>query len=123
MSRPDDSAWAAAEAVRELNHQTLVHDSRDSFEWPSDVDAVIAALETLAQRLPQAINQASRWLVTAVDAGRVGHDEGRDAAGAVDEACEHLSGSADLATHLSYRLGLARAQTSHLTGRATGAQR
>jgi hypothetical protein len=120
VSGPVDAANSAADAVRELNRATVFPDADGSFEWPSDVDATIGALQTLAQRLPQALTQAGRWLTLAVDAGHVGHDQGRPAADAVQEASEYLMGAADLAGHLAHRLGQARTLTSHLTGLAPG---
>jgi hypothetical protein len=84
---PAEAANTAAESVRALNHATL---SGTGYEWPSDVGAVMNALTTLAQRLPQALDQAGRWLEREHNAGRVGHDHG-DALtfDAVDQALTH----------------------------------
>lgn len=67
---PTPSGWAylAAAAVRGLNHASL---AGDGYPYPGDVDAVIAELRTLAQRLPQAFTQAARALAAAHDAGEV----------------------------------------------------
>jgi hypothetical protein len=108
---PAEWADRAAEAVRGLNHA-----SRGGYAWPSDVDAVVGSLETLAQRMPQALGQASRWLARETEAGRVGHDSGADTAYAVGRALANLEAAADLAGELRALLAEARADTTHLTG-------
>jgi hypothetical protein len=67
---PTPAGWAylAAAAVRGLNHASL---GGDGYRYPGDVDAVIAELRALAQRLPQALLQAARALAAAHDAGDV----------------------------------------------------
>jgi hypothetical protein len=67
---PTPAGWAylAAAAVRGLNHASL---GGDGYPYPGDVDAVVAELHTLAQRLPQALLQAARALAAAHDAGEV----------------------------------------------------
>src|SRR5688500_17069359 len=67
MPRPaQEPARDAREAIRELNHATIVN---GGYTWPSDVDATVAALHELVASLPQAFRQASRWLATAHEAG------------------------------------------------------
>ena len=117
--RPDEHALAAAEAVRALNHATLFAGRVDGYEWPSEVDAVTAQLGILAQRLPQALEQAARWLETAAEAGLVGHDKGLDGEHAAVLAAVLLRAAGAAAETMSRRLDEARQITSHLTGRST----
>jgi hypothetical protein len=67
---PTPAGWAylAAQAVRGLNHASL---AGAGYPYPGDVDAVVAELHTLTQRLPQALTQAARALAAAHDAGEV----------------------------------------------------
>ena len=62
------AASVAAEAVRYMNHATLIP---GALRYPSDVDAVLVDLETLAQRFPQLLGQLAAWLVTECKANRV----------------------------------------------------
>lgn len=72
---PAERAWDAADAVRGLNHATLaVTGPRAGYRYPCDVDAVLGALQTLAERLPQALAQASAWLGDQHHHARIGHD-------------------------------------------------
>src|SRR3712207_4001596 len=68
---PLDAGRQAAEAIRILNHLTLWG---PGYSDPADVDVTLAEFELLAQRLPQALAQAGRWLRGAEAAGHVGHD-------------------------------------------------
>jgi hypothetical protein len=117
-----DHAFAASEAIRALNRDTrALCPSPDGYTWPSDVDAVIGELQTLAERLPQAIKQTERWLNAELDAGRVGDDrQGTHPAVTVEAASAHLTAAAVVAGRLAAALGEARAQTSHLTGVEAG---
>jgi hypothetical protein len=117
--RPDMHASAAAEAVRALNHATAVPGGAAGYEWPADVDAVLAELGVLAQRLPQALEQAARWLETNAAAGRVGHDKGHDGDHAAVLAAVLVRAGGAAAETMLRRLDEARQITSHLTGRAT----
>jgi hypothetical protein len=110
---PHEHAQAAAEAVRWLNHVT-----RDpgGYSWPSDVDDVIAELHVMAQRLPQAMEQAGRWLQSAVRAGQVGHDNGADPAATVADALADLDAAIGAAEDLAANLSLVHQATAHLTG-------
>ncbi len=110
---PSDQAWQAAEAIRGLNHATI---GGTGYEWPSDVDAVIAALETLAHRRPQALDQARTWLARAQQAGTVGHDQGIDASDAVSAVLLSLQAASDHAHRLADELAAGREDSSHLTG-------
>lgn len=111
--KPAGAAQAAAEAVRDLNRATLF----GGYEWPADVDAVLAALTTLAQRLPQAIGQGAGWLGREHDAGRVAHDTpGGNVAATVFEALSDLDVAVQWADELARALDQARQHTAHLRG-------
>ena len=63
-------ANAIAEAVRTLNHATI--DRRNgALVYPADADAVISALATAMQRLPQLLDQIREWLTEEYRAGRM----------------------------------------------------
>ena len=115
--RPADHAEAAAEAIRALNHATLRHGDPAGYEWPSDVDAVIANLQLLADWLPQALRQAQGWLVDQQAAGRVGHDTpDRKTEFAVAVVAGYLDEAISGATSLADSFARARRESSHLTG-------
>jgi len=120
-------AQLAAEAIRQLNHATI---RGQGYQWPSDIDDVVAELFRAAFGMVQALDQARGWLTRAQAAGKVGHDQcgqhgqapgGDEAAGLiaefVAEASARLAGAARQAAGLGSELGAARALTSHLTGR------
>lgn len=116
-ARPRDHAETASEAVRALNHATLRHGDPAGYEWPSDVDAVIAELQLLTERLPQALRQARDWLADQLVAGRVGHDTpGRKAAFATAVVVGRLNEAECCADTLARILSQARGESSHLTG-------
>jgi hypothetical protein len=112
-----EAADAAAESIRVLNHATI---SGRGYAWPSQVDAVVGCLEVLAQRLPQALDQASSWLAHAHADGRVGHDHGIDPDPVVEDAVWSLRVAARQASALAGVLQSARTLTSHLTGMDPG---
>jgi hypothetical protein len=115
--RPRDQAEAAAEAIRALNHATLRFGDSAGYQWPSDVDAVIGQLQLLAERLPQALEQAREWLTEQLLAGRVGHDTpGRKAAFAAATVVGSLNEAETCAHALAGTLAKARRESSHLTG-------
>lgn len=107
------AAGAAAQSVRSLNHVT-----RDpgGYQWPSDVYTVLGELLTMAQRLPQALEQAATWLDAADLAGRVGHDHGADVTGAVDDVLASLDRARRRAVSLAVALESAHRGAGHLTG-------
>jgi hypothetical protein len=116
--RPVDHVEAAAEAVRALNHATLGVGRPDGYEWPADVDAVVAGLTVLVQRLPQALSQAAAWLERADAAGLVGQDADGDPAAGAGTAVVLLRFAAALAQVLARDLAGIREVTCHLTGTA-----
>ena len=72
---PGEAAWQAADAIRALNHLTLVTtDPHAGYLGPDDVASVIGGLHTLAERLPQALRQASSWLTSQHHHDRISHD-------------------------------------------------
>jgi hypothetical protein len=116
--RPVDHVETAAEAVRALNHATLGVGRPEGYEWPADVDAVVAALTVLAQRLPQALTQAAGWLERASAARAIGHDAGGNPVAEAGTAVVLLRFAAARADTLARDLGGVRQVTCHLTGRA-----
>jgi hypothetical protein len=120
MNTPAELADRAAEAIRALNHATLP--GHDAYEWPADVDAALAALERLAQRLPQTLDQAVAWLEQEHAAHRIGHDTYPNRTAVADEVADllgHLETAAADAHDLARSLASARAVSSHLTGLTT----
>lgn len=59
--RTAEAAALMADAVRYLNHATLDR-PKDALNYPADLDRVIAHLETMAQRMPQLLDQLQGWL-------------------------------------------------------------
>jgi hypothetical protein len=106
-------AERAAEAVRSLNHATI---RSGGYEWPADVYVVVGDLAVLAGRLPQALEQAGRWMQRAAAAGRVGHDAGVDPAAAVANVLADLDEAIVTADRLARLLGVVQSATSHLSG-------
>lgn len=61
-------AASIAEAVRVLNHQTRHH---EALEFPSEADRIIREISSAASRLPQLLQQVSRWLNDEYADGRI----------------------------------------------------
>jgi hypothetical protein len=78
-----EHAEAAAEAIRAINHVT-VHNA--ALPYPSDAYRLIGALITLAERLPQALQQTAQRITRWADAGELGIDTGTDYAADPDRA-------------------------------------
>jgi len=112
---PQQYAEQAAEAVRALNHVTL---GPDAYEWPSDVDRVIADLHLTVMRLEQAFTQAGRWLERAEVAGEVGHDQGHDIYPTIACVVQRLEQAGTASRWLAEDLDAVRQITAHLTGTA-----
>lgn len=64
------AARLAAEAVRFLNHATFSPVTA-ALRYPSDVDAVLVAMDALGERLPQLLDQLAAWMTAETKAGRV----------------------------------------------------
>ena len=110
------AAEQMSEGARDLCHATMA--GKDDLEYPSDVDRVIADLEIMAQRLPQALEQLADWLESEQQAGRVGDDrpgtDERVTVGLVRAALESAyHGAADLEVNLR----MAHSACAHLTGK------
>lgn len=74
MTDPTPAALAeqAAEAIRALNRSTFAPDpTPPGYTEPAEVAATVASLRILADRLPQALRQASQWLADQDRAGRL----------------------------------------------------
>ncbi len=111
---PAQYAEQAAEAVRALNHITLWPGG--GYEWPSDVDRVIADLFLTATRMQQALDQARHWLDVKAGDGSIGHDQGADPVAVVGDAHAGLGRAAATAWQLAADLDAVRQITAHLTG-------
>jgi hypothetical protein len=114
-----EAALLAADAVEALIHATLDttgHDGGGGYRDPADLDATVAALVTLVERLPQALRQASTWLRHQQTAGRVGHDQKHDVSAAVEVVLVDLERAGRAAAAVAHVLDEARQHTSHLTG-------
>jgi hypothetical protein len=64
---PSEIAIAAAEEIRALNHVTL----NPGCDNPAAVHDTAAALQTLAERLPQTLDHLGRQLQNMIEQGRV----------------------------------------------------
>jgi hypothetical protein len=107
-----DQADDAAEAIRSLNHQT-----RDGLAAPAEVYAVIGGLSTMTARLPQLLQQLSRYLIAEQTAGCIRHDTEPDPTAAVKAALAALNDASARAESLRSALDAAHQATSHLAAR------
>jgi hypothetical protein len=105
-------ARAAAGAVRSLNHATL---GSGGLDWPADAYELIGELTLAAAGLPQLLAQVGRWLASALEAGRLGCDDG-DPGAAVGGARLSLSGARASAAALARDLGQAQQQLAAVHG-------
>jgi hypothetical protein len=111
-----DHAQAAAEAIRALNHVTLRCGDVAGYAWPADVAAVIGHLCTLAERLPQALEQADRWLTGRLREARVGTDDGTDPDATVQALATALRDARIDLEAVQGGLTDAHTMAAHLTG-------
>jgi hypothetical protein len=110
------NAWAylAAEAVRALNHATI---NPGAYSYPGDVYSMIGELQTLAQRLPQALGQAVDALEAMDDAGTVVDVEHPDrTAATVVAVAESLAQAAGHADSIARELAAAHVPAGRLAG-------
>lgn len=120
---PDPRAHAstAAEAVRALNHATLVTDPRitvgraGGYTCAQDVDATLVELTQLLRRLPQTLTQAAAWLSAADSLGLVVADDGGTALDLVADCVHLLHTAADRTGSLAATLDSARQYSAMLT--------
>lgn len=113
-------ARAAAEAIRGLNHATATEAGLDQ---PAVAYDVLGALASTAGRLGQALAQITRYLDTALAAGRLGHDLGEDPACAIDAAAVFLGDARGSAAALAGDLDAAWQQLAPVNGRPAGPAR
>ena len=117
-----DLAATTAEAVRQLNHLTIVP---RALAEPAELDRIVAELATMACRLPQLLRQLSNWLDAEQRAGRLRSDNSTDPARIVARAAAQLAAAGHAAHDLSRTLDAARQHLAHLGAprpdRTTGA--
>jgi hypothetical protein len=106
-------ARTAAGAVRSLNHATLGGDGPGQ---PAGACELIGELSPAAAGLPQLLAQAGRWLASALEAGRLGRDDGAGPAAAVGGTRLSLSGARAAAAALAAALGQAQQQLAAVRG-------
>jgi hypothetical protein len=104
--------------ARFLNHATLARDT-DALEFPADLDRMLAFLATMAQRMPQLMEQSKAWLAAQVESGRTsityGRYEGRERM-AADMVSIHLDEAAGRFADAARALGEAHQITSAISG-------
>ncbi len=106
-------ARTAAGAVRSPNHATL---GGEGLAQPAGAYELIGELALAAAGLPQLLAQVGRWLASALEAGRLGCDDGTDPAGAVSGARLLISGAGDTAAVLARDPGCAQQQPAAVHG-------
>jgi hypothetical protein len=104
------AASTAAEAVRALNHLTTCPALSDL----ADVCALIAQLQALAERLPQALGQLATVLEAPALGVEYGVDNDADPHDVVGDAVIALRAGADRAHDLGRRLCDAQSAVGHL---------
>jgi len=104
-------AWGWAEAARVLNYATQ---SSDGLPWPVTAYELTGALKTGVQRLPQLLQQTSRFLTSELGAGRVGDKSSADPAAAVATAAIALADAITAATTLEAALACAQNALTNL---------
>ncbi len=105
---PQETAAAAAEAIRALNHQTLPGVAGIDV---TDVYDLLAELALLAGRLPQALRQVEDLLDRLVEAGQVvivDGDHRGDPVAAAAVAGHWLAAAAGAAVELAARVDAAQ---------------
>jgi hypothetical protein len=113
---PTKVARDAAEAIREFNHLTFPNSKQSpGLTYPGEAYDAIAALKTLAQRLPQAIEQIGTALDTLTAIGHLGSADGLDPAQHVASTQGFLMTAMEKAGHLAECLDLAHSAVSPLT--------
>ncbi len=108
--RPVESALAAAEAIRALNHATFPR--AGGLVFPADAYDVLSALAVLAARLPQALDQLAGFLDTQCEHERIRVVDGEhrgDPVAAVTACAVHLEHAGAAAHRLQEALDAAAA--------------
>jgi len=106
--RPEvvEQAEAAYEAIRRINHITCG-------PLPAPLAyQVLGNLKMVGHSLPQALRQLGDGLVVSLDEYDVYEDDGRDPAGSVAAAQDHLERAAELATQVGEHLECAQSAIS-----------
>ena len=111
-------AWGWAEAVRVLNYATQCP---EGLPWPITAYEMTGALRTGIQRLPQLLQQTSRFLTSELGAGRAGDKSGADPAIAVASAALALADAITAAGALEEALACAQNALTNLYQPATSA--
>lgn len=115
---PAAVANSAAEAIRALNHLTMLplEDGRPGWEEASDIYQVVAELESMAFRLPQLFRQLAKRLDTPPAGSRFAVDAMTDesAGEIVDRAHRRLLAASVQVDHLGDSLAAAAGAMSHL---------
>ena len=104
-------AWGWAEAGRVLNYATRCS---DGLPWPVTAYELTGALKTGVQRLPQMLQQTSRFLTSELGAGRVGGKSRTDPATAVASAAIALADAITAAGALEAALACAQNALTNL---------
>ncbi|MFE3492852.1 hypothetical protein ACFXOS_07050 [Streptomyces sp. NPDC059175] len=112
---PMQLARDAAQAVREFNHLTLPRTNQTpALPYPGDTYDAISALKTLAQRLPQAIEQIGTALDVLTTLGHLAATDGQDPNRHVANVQEFLITGMEQAHGLAQCLDLAHSAVSPL---------
>jgi hypothetical protein len=109
-----DLAEQAAEAVRALNYLTRRPGTPAD---PADTYLLLAALTTLAQRLPQLLTQINRQLDTDLDPTQLRVDDWapiHDPAALIDHVCSDLHCASQHADRLGTALDSAQQAIAHI---------
>ena len=112
---PAQVADEIAEDVRQLNYLTGAGGSVE-LEYPADMAEVLVNLKIAADRLPQLFDQMARWIHAEAGAGRVAHDQGRDAGEYVEAVADALRRASEDAATLAAALESAHEAASGLKG-------
>jgi len=111
-------AWGWAEAGRVLNYATRCP---EGLPWPVTAYELTGALKTGIQRLPQLLQQTSRFLTSELGAGRAGDKSGTDPAIAVASAAIALADATTAAGALEAALACAQNALTNLYQPGTSA--
>jgi hypothetical protein len=111
MSTVHDLGAQAADAIRELNHQTR---DADAFAGPAELCWLLADLTATTRRLPQLLAQLSNWLNHQHTHAALRADDNSSPAEVVANAVAALANAARLATCVTDDLDDAHQHAAHL---------
>jgi len=115
-----DPIWlseTAAENIRIINRSTILTRDAGGYSAPGELFSTVLNLATLAQRLPQLLQQASSWLEREDEHDRLYHDGGASSMQcslAVGGALTELDNAVRFARMLEGALDGAANRLSHL---------